>query len=266
MRVAVLEVFPSSVRAGFAGEPKPRCVWPLDEIGALFTDGLLVTKMPQLGILLLERPTAPRSQRQAFVDAVVAAGPASVAFAPSTVAAALALGTKTALLVDVGAESIVVAVCDGFALEHTLCAASTPDLFDDVDGVPALVLRCLAKCSLETRPRLAAVIAPIGATTDDFDQKLCDDLRRLGPRYDYATFRAAFPRDQLSWLGGSVLAEAALRDGRFDGVRPDDIRAAGPPDIFALPSSSIFTGIRPQCPTPLSGRRHHFPLPSPRRR
>lgn len=229
-------------------------------MAALFTEGLLVPKLPQLGILLLERPTAPRSERQAFVDAIVAAGPASVAFAPSTVAAGLALGIKTALLVDVGAESIVIAVCDGFALEHTLCAASTPELFDDVDGLPALVLRCLAKCSLESRPRLAAKIAPIGTTPDDFDERLCDNLRRRGPRYDYATFRAAFPRDQLSWLGGSVLAEAALRDGRFDGVPPADIRSNGPPDIFALNAPpSIFVGIRPQCPTPLSTRRHHFP-------
>ena len=135
----VLEIGSKYVRAGFAGEAAPRCVYdsPLGALGDaaalgrdawrgaldaclgdVFARGLLG---PRGVALLLENPTAPRELREALVDGVLLAGARSVAFCPGLAAAA---ASQTALVVDVGAcESRAVAVVRGRLLAHTLVVA-----------------------------------------------------------------------------------------------------------------------------------------------
>ncbi|KAJ8613343.1 hypothetical protein CTAYLR_002234 [Chrysophaeum taylorii] len=238
--VVVVELGSVYVRAGYAGEATPRCVWasPTHNLEEWFVDlfarGLLAAKASQLRVVVLESPTVARQWRDARIEALVAAGPPeALAFAPTSVAAAAALARATALVLDVGAsECRAIAVCDGYAVRHSLCVG---------DDLAALVLTCLDRCALDTRRRLAANLAPAGgrAMTPGFDARLCADLRALAPGLDFRIAHADFPRSDLAWTGGSILAAAALVDHRFDGLDP----AHPPPDIFAI-GSPLVAGIR----------------------
>ena len=139
----VVDVGSAFVRAGYAGEPAPRCVVPsplrmlqgggrvlfdrvgwrgvLDEfLGDLFAVELLARPQQHV-VLLLENATCPRALREALVDGVLRCRPRGVAFAPALAAAA---ASRTALVVDVGAaESRCVAVVRGRFLAHTLRVA-----------------------------------------------------------------------------------------------------------------------------------------------
>lgn len=153
--VVVIDFGADFVRAGFAGEASPRCIYasPLRSVresrhkkagerlestmrahvraevcewlAVLFFEGLLAPKLSQLRILLLENPAAPRWMRVMITDAVLTVGPPeALAFAPSIVAAAGAMSQPTALIVDVGyVESRALAIFEGYALHHTLRVA-----------------------------------------------------------------------------------------------------------------------------------------------
>lgn len=203
--VVVIDFGAEFVRAGFAGEASPRCVYasPLrslretrDKAGKqwestlranvraevcewlaeLFSVGLLAPKLSQLRILFLENPAASRWLRIMITDAILTVGPPeALAFAPSIVAAAGAMSQPTALIVDVGyVESRALAIFEGFALDHTLRIADI-DMSrakhdddantDDIVDVASLVFRCLLCCPLEIRRRLSSSLLPIGGGT-----------------------------------------------------------------------------------------------------
>jgi len=143
LKTVVLEIGTRSVRAGLAGEPRPRAVLP-SSLEGLFASEAATTELsfiehtgPLLQnifldhlqcrpkscrVLVLEPLLAPRSFRAALLHCLhVQLGVVEVAIIPSPLTALHATGQHTGVIVDVGhRESRVLAMVDGCPLLPSL--------------------------------------------------------------------------------------------------------------------------------------------------